>query len=183
MGDTHSVEELDDHGGMWFSGSPEPTDLDDRERDSGYCLVVDIDVADGTTTLTVDPVHVAEWSFHSDVREVTTDADIEQWFSDLNNMRDASTTVVRSTLSGRISLEQDSRIEEYRQRLASKFAAFYDHEGKTKLSIVPDSLDADAFNLHGYFRKVLDDLDPEDDTDREALRILYQLNQKYQESE
>ena len=183
MGDTHSVEELDDLGGMWFSGSPEPTDLDDRERDSGYCLVVDIDVADGTTTLTVDPVHVAEWSFHSDVREVNTDADIEQWFSDLNNMRDASTTVVRSTLSGRISLEQDSRIEEYKQRLASKFAAFYDHEGKTKLSIVPDSLDADAFNLHGYFRKVLDDLDPEDDTDREALRILYQLNQKYQESE
>ncbi|MEJ4112189.1 exonuclease SbcCD subunit D [Corynebacterium kroppenstedtii] len=178
MGDTHSVQQIDSRGGMWFSGSHEPTDFDNKERQSGYCLVVDLDVADGATSITVDPVHVAEWEFHYDSREITTDDDIESWYTDLSTIRGASSTVVKNALIGRITFDQAYRIDEYKQRLANRFAAYIVDAEHTNLDILPDSLDPDEFKLNGYFRKVLDDLNPNDDVDREALKLLYQLSHR-----
>ena len=55
LGDRHSRTALGDSGRVWYSGSPEVTNYDHVERDSGHVLVVDIDLIDVVAPEGLDP--------------------------------------------------------------------------------------------------------------------------------
>ena len=54
LGDKHSRTEVGEGGRVWYSGSPEVTNYDHVEADSGHVLVVDVDLDDPAHPVTVE---------------------------------------------------------------------------------------------------------------------------------
>ncbi|HZE17947.1 MAG TPA: exonuclease SbcCD subunit D, partial [Mycobacterium sp.] len=63
LGDKHSPTDVGGSGRVWYSGSPEVTNFDDLEPDSGHVLVVDIDDEDPRRAVTADARQVGRWRF------------------------------------------------------------------------------------------------------------------------
>ncbi|MFT3663055.1 MAG: DNA repair exonuclease [Gordonia sp. (in: high G+C Gram-positive bacteria)] len=62
LGDRHSVTSLGDSDRIWYSGAPEVTDFDHREKDSGQVLQVSLRRGP-ETSVEVIPHRVGAWSF------------------------------------------------------------------------------------------------------------------------
>src|SRR5258705_11924583 len=57
LGDRHSLTRVDATGRIWYAGTPEPTDFDEREP--GFALVVELD----RDRVGAEPHHVGTWRF------------------------------------------------------------------------------------------------------------------------
>ncbi len=150
MGDRHSKTDAGSSGRVWYSGAPEPTSF--REVDPGHVLVVTV----GSDWINVEGRSVGAWNFLKEEREITLDTDLddlEHWFSDL---RPKERTVVRMSVSGRVSLKQQARLA----------GLFEDHSGPLaaldvidqELVASPDEADLEDFGVSGFARQAVRDL-------------------------
>ena len=76
LGDKHSRTEVGDSGRVWYSGSPEVTNYDHVEADSGHVLLVDIDLDDPAHPVTVETHTVGRWRFLTMRRRSNNGSDI-----------------------------------------------------------------------------------------------------------
>jgi DNA repair exonuclease SbcCD nuclease subunit len=108
LGDKHSLTAVGASGRVWYSGSPEVTNFDDVESDSGHVLVVDI--ADDRTVTTASR-RVGRWRFVTIRRDVNTSADVADLDTSLGSMTDKDLTVVRLALTGSLTVTDRAALD------------------------------------------------------------------------
>ena len=93
LGDKHSRMPVGSSGRMWYSGSPEVTNFDHVEADSGHVLVVDVDETDPAHPVRVEARRVGRWRFLTLRRTVADARDLVDLDLNLDNLPDTSASV------------------------------------------------------------------------------------------
>ncbi|WP_018180583.1 metallophosphoesterase family protein [Jongsikchunia kroppenstedtii] len=175
LGDRHSVTDIGDSGRIWYSGAHEVTDFDSREADPGHALVVTA----SRSAVQVQRHSVGQWTFRSIETEINTAADVESLAAQLESIPAKSRSVLRLRLSGVVSLETNTVLEELLETAADRFAAvqrWTDPDRRLLLEPTPDDLA--RLGLTGYASATADELaaaSAADASARDALALLYRL--------
>lgn len=184
LGDRHSVTRVGAGDRIWFSGSPETTDFDDVEKDSGHALLVELQPrgADGGRgACEVTPLRTGRWSFHAVNAQVDTDADLDAVAEQIDAVEDKPRTVLKLGLTGTVGVALRARIDDLLERWSALFASAYLRESRTHLVVRADDSDLDDL-VDGYAGRAVSDLveiaagggDAGDDAGN-ALSLLYRL--------
>lgn len=157
-----------------YSGTHESTSF--REPTRGTVLSVTID----GDNVHAEPREVGTW-LHTDVkRELTSAADLDLLRGDLAAIRQKDRAIVRTELSGTLSMAVGAELERLLDDHSEIFAAIYPWERKqTELVIIPDDSDEDALGLSGFAASALAELreraEGGSQSANDALRLLYRL--------
>ena len=184
LGDRHSVTRVGSGERVWFSGSPETTDFDDREKDSGHALLVELERArpgGARGGSTVTPLRTGRWSFLAINAQIDTDEDLEALVSRVEAIEDKPRTVLKLGLVGTVGVALRARIDAEVERWSALFACAYLRETRTHLVVRAD--DADLTGLvDGYAGRAMADLveiastgGPDAEDAGNALSLLYRL--------
>ena len=176
LGDTHSTESLSRTGRVWFSGSPETTAFDDRERDSGNALVVTI--TDGTPE--VERRAVGRWEFRAIDADVNSLEEVQGFLDQLEELPNKSRTAVKYSLRGTVGLNAQARLEQGLADLEEVFASLRPRERTMDLHLAPSGEELGELELSGYAADALGELVEELDnpTARDAANLLFRLTAK-----
>ena len=182
LGDKHSRCEVGSSGRVWYSGSPEPTNYEDIEADSGHILIVDIDEDDPRRPVRVESRHVGRWRFVTLRRCVDTDRDIADVDINLDCIGDKERTVVRLALTGSLTVTDKAALDACLDKFARLFASLRVWERHTDIAVVPADGEFDGLGIGGFAAAALDELvatacadhDDADDA-RAALALLLRL--------
>ena len=176
LGDTHSTQALGQSGRVWFSGSPETTAFDDRERDSGNALVVVID----NGQVEVTPHHIGRWAFRAVAADVNSDEDVERFLTVLDDMPNKSRTAVKYGLRGTGGVGAQARLEQGLAELEPVFASLRPRERTMDLHLAPDEEELASLELSGFAADALAELveNLEDPVARDAVNLLFRLSVK-----
>ncbi|MDY0114464.1 MAG: metallophosphoesterase, partial [Corynebacterium sp.] len=147
VGDSHSTQKLDDAGRMWFSGSPETTDYDDKEKHSGNALVVD--VWPDREPL-VEAAHIGQWDFRAMERDFAGVEDARAWLDELRMLSDKSRTCVKYSLRGTLNLIADAELKRGLREIAPSFAALYRRGSGSEITVVPEDGDIGSLGVNGF---------------------------------
>ncbi len=147
VGDSHSTQRLDGEGRVWFSGSPETTDYDDKERDSGNVLVVD---AWPDRAPHVETVRVGQWDFRAMERDFADAGDARAWLDELRMLSDKSRTCVKYSLRGTLNLIADAELKRGLREIEPSFAALYRRGSGSEVTVVPEDGDIDSLGVNGF---------------------------------
>lgn len=147
VGDSHSVQQLDDEGRVWFSGSPETTDYDDKERNSGTVLVVD---AWPDRAPLVEAVHIGQWHFRAMDRDIADVEDARAWLDELRMLNDKSRTCVKYSLRGTLNLVADAELKRGLREIEPSFAALYRRASGSEITVMPEDGDIGALGVNGF---------------------------------
>jgi DNA repair exonuclease SbcCD nuclease subunit len=156
LGDKHSRTQVGNSGRVWYSGSPEVTNFDDVEADSGHVLVVDID--ESRRTVTVDPRHVGHWRFITLRRPVDTNRDIADLDMNLDQMTAKDRTVVRLALTGSLNVTDRAALDACLDKYARLFAWLALWERHTDLAVVPADGEFTDLGIGGFAAAAVDEL-------------------------
>jgi DNA repair exonuclease SbcCD nuclease subunit len=182
LGDKHSLTAVGGSGRVWYSGSPEVTNYDDVEPDSGHVLVVDIDGAP-LRAVTMTPRRVGRWRFVTMHRDVDTRADIADLDTSLGSMTDKDLTVVRLALTGSLTVTDRAALDACIEKHARLYAWLDLWHSHTDLVVVPADGEFDDVGIGGFAAAAVDELvttaregDPAAAADaRGALALLLRL--------
>lgn len=158
LGDRHSVTEVLPR--MWYSGAPEVTNFDHKERDSGSVLVVEVE----PESVRVRPERVGSWRFLA--RTIALDTDAGPGGADpggavlgeLAALPDKDRTVVKVGLTGTIGMAEKAGLDDEWEALQSRFASLGTWDRKTDLAVLPADGEFDALELGGSVRGAADEL-------------------------
>lgn len=153
LGDRHSVTSAGSTGRIWYSGTPEVTDFDDVESDSGSVLLVSLD----SDTCEVEPLGVGGWSFKAINETIDAEADLDALVAYLDGLPDKSRTVLKIGLVGTVGIELKARIDDHLQRWSETFASAFLRDSRTDLAVQPDDVDFTEW-VSGYAGAAVDDL-------------------------
>jgi DNA repair exonuclease SbcCD nuclease subunit len=182
LGDKHSRMQVGATGRIWYSGSPEVTNYDDIESDSGHVLVVDVDENDPAHPVDIEPHKVGRWRFVSLRRGVDNSRDIADLDINLDLMADKERTVVRLALTGSLTVTDKAALDACLDKYARLFAALTLWEKQSDIAVVPADGEFDELGIGGFAASAVDELvttarsDDEDADDaRAALALLLRL--------
>jgi DNA repair exonuclease SbcCD nuclease subunit len=156
LGDKHSVTEIS--GRVWYSGSPEVTNFDDVESDSGHVLVVDIDESDPRRAVSVRPRHVGRWRFITLRRQVDNNRDIADLDVNLDQLTDKDRTVVRLALTGSLTVTDRAALDACLDKYARLFAWLGLWERHTDLAVVPADGEFTNLGIGGFAAAAVEEL-------------------------
>lgn len=176
LGDTHSTASLGRTGKVWFSGSPETTAFDDRERDSGNALVVRVE----GEAVDVEKRSVGRWAFRALDADVNSMDDVERFLAELEEMPGKTRTAVKYSLRGTLGLSAQARLEQGLANLEEVFASLKPRERTMDLHLAPSEDELSELSLSGYAADALSELleDLENPTARDAANLLFRLSAK-----
>ncbi len=152
LGDRHSTTNEGGTGRIWYAGTPEPTDYD--ERDPGNVLVVELDA----DSVQVEPRRVGTWRFVRQACELTGDADIDalaEWLASLDGKERA---ILKLSLVGQVSLAQKARLDDLLDHHSDLLGAVEVWERRSDLTVLPDDADIHDLGLAGFAQEALSDL-------------------------
>lgn len=184
LGDRHSVTRVGSGDRIWFSGSPETTDFDDVEVNSGHALLVEIGRAPasgGRGMCTVTPLRTGRWSFRAVDARIDTDSDLDALVERVEAVQDKPRTVLKIGLTGTVTVAVRARIDELLDTWDALFASAFLRESRTHLVVRAE--DSDFTDLvGGYAGRAVADLvemaagggDRSEDAGH-ALSLLYRL--------
>jgi len=183
LGDKHSRTQVGGSGRVWYSGSPEVTNFDDVESDSGHVLIVDIDDRDPARPVTVASRRVGRWHFASLHRQVDNGADIADLDASLDRMTDKDLTVVRLALTGSLTVTDRAALDACFDKYGRLFAWLEPWKSHTHLVVVPADGEFTDLGIGGFAATAVDELvttaregDPEAAGDAQAaLALLLRL--------
>ena len=182
LGDKHSRMQVGSTGRVWYSGSPEVTNYDDIEADSGHVLVVDVDDDDPKRQVRVEPQRVGSWRFVSLRRSVDSTRDVADLDINLDLMPAKERTVVRLALTGSLTVTDKATLDACLDKYARLFASLALWEKQTDIAVVPADGEFDDLGIGGFAAAAVDELvttarsDGEDaDSARAALALLLRL--------
>lgn len=170
LGDRHSTLDVEGHGLVWFSGSPEVTAF--RDTDAGNVLAVEL-TPDKPPA--VSRHRVGEWVFERHEIELSDDASVAALEALLAAYPSPTTTVVRLVVNGVLSLSANRAFETL---LAARgpalarldFPPRHDHR-----LLKPDAAELLDLDLRGYARAALEELLAAAEDDRVAAEALTQF--------
>ena len=176
LGDTHSTASLGRTGKVWFSGSPETTAFDDRERDSGNALVVRVE----GEAVDVEKRSVGRWAFRALDADVNSMDDVERFLAELEEMPGKTRTAVKYSLRGTLGLSAQARLEQGLANLEEVFASLKPRERTMDLHLAPSEDELSELSLSGYAADALSELleDLENPTARDSANLLFRLSAK-----
>ncbi|OFP21141.1 DNA repair exonuclease [Corynebacterium sp. HMSC066C02] len=176
LGDTHSTESLGSTGKVWFSGSPETTAFDDRERDSGNALVVTVE----GERVDVAKHHVGRWDFRAIDADVNSLEEVEAFLAELDAVPEKIRTAVKYSLRGTVGLSAQARLEQGLAEMEEVFASLKPRKRTMDLHLAPSEEELGELSLSGYaadaLAELLEDLD--NPTARDAANLLFRLSAK-----
>jgi DNA repair exonuclease SbcCD nuclease subunit len=184
LGDKHSRLSVGGTGRIWYSGSPEVTNYDDIEPDSGLVLVVDIDESDSRRPVQVDARRVGAWRFVSLRHGVDNNRDIADLDINLDQLADKDRTVIRLGLTGSLTVTDRAALDVCLDRYARLFAALVPWDKQTDIAVMPVDGEFDDLGIGGFAATAVDELvatarsggeDAEDA--RAALALLLRLTE------
>jgi DNA repair exonuclease SbcCD nuclease subunit len=144
LGDKHSRTRVGDSGRVWYSGSPEVTNYDHKEADSGHVLVVDIDLDDPAHPVTVESHSVGTWRFLTLRREVA------ELNLNLDELPDKDRTVVKIGLVGTLTVTDRAALDACIDRHSRRFAALSIWERNTDIAVMPADDEFDDLGIGGF---------------------------------
>ncbi|ADG77848.1 Metallophosphoesterase OS=Tsukamurella paurometabola (strain ATCC 8368 / DSM / CCUG 35730 /CIP 100753 / JCM 10117 / KCTC 9821 / NBRC 16120 / NCIMB 702349/ NCTC 13040) OX=521096 GN=Tpau_1217 PE=4 SV=1 [Tsukamurella paurometabola] len=145
LGDRHSVTEV--RPGVWYSGAPEVTNFDHKERDSGSVLVVDVPEDGGPAEVT--PVRVGSWRFAAREYPLSGDRDVTAAVAALSGLPDKDRTVVKVGFTGTVGLAAKAALDAELEALRARFAAVELWQRKTDLAVLPGDDELESLDLTG----------------------------------
>jgi DNA repair exonuclease SbcCD nuclease subunit len=155
LGDKHSRMEVGGTGRIWYSGSPEVTNYDDIEPDSGHVLIVDID---DDQTVTVTPRRVGTWRFLSLRRPVDDTRDIADLDVNLDLLPDKDRTVVRLALTGTLTVTERAALDGCLDKYSRLFAWVGLWDKQTDIAVVPADSEFTDLGFGGFAASAVDEL-------------------------
>ena len=150
LGDKHSRTSVGDSGRVWYSGSPEVTNYDHREADSGHVLVVDVDLDDPARPVTVESRMVGTWRFLSLRHEVNNSRDITDLNLNLDELPDKDRTVVKIGLVGTLTVTDRAALDACIDRQSRRFAGLRIWERNTDIAVMPSDDEFDDLGIGGF---------------------------------
>ena len=172
-------------GRIWYAGSPEVTNYDDIESDSGHVLVVDLEETAPASPVRVEPRKVGRWRFVTLRRSVDGSRDVADLDINLDLMPDKERTVVRLGLSGSLTVTDKARLDACLDKYMRLFAALSLWERQTDIAVIPADGEFDDLGIGGFAASAVDELvgaarsDGEDADDaRAALALLLRLTDR-----
>ena len=150
LGDKHSRTRVGDSVRVWYSGSPEVTNYDHREADSGHVLVVDIDLDDPAHPVRVESRTVGTWRFLTLHREVNNSRDIADLHLNLDDLPDKDRTVVKLGLVGTLTVTDRASLDACIDRHSLRFAALSIWERNTDIAVMPADGEFDDLGIGGF---------------------------------
>lgn len=184
LGDKHSRTEVGGSGRVWYSGSPEVTNYDHKEADSGHVLVVDMDLEDPAHPVSVESRRVGTWRFLTLRREVNNSRDIADLDLNLDQLPDKDRTVVQLGLVGALSVTDRADLDAAIDRHSRRFAALSTWDRHTAIALVPADDEFDELGIGGFAADAVAELvdtarseRAESDAARGALLLLLRLRQ------
>jgi len=154
LGDKHSRMQVGSTGRVWYSGSPEVTNYDDIEPDSGHVLVVDLD----ESALTVTPHRLGTWRFLSLRRPVDDSRDIADLDLNLDLLPDKDRTVVRLALTGTLTVTERAALDACLDKYARLFAWVGVWDKQTDIAVVPTDAEFTDLGFGGFAASAVDEL-------------------------
>ena len=184
LGDKHSRTEVGDGGRVWYSGSPEVTNYDHKEADSGHVLVVDIDLEDRAHPVRVESRKVGTWRFLSLLRDVNNRRDIADLDVNLDQLPDKDRTVVKLGLVGTLTVADRAALDTCIDRHSRRFAALGTWDRHTDLAVMPADHEFDDLGIGGFAADAVAELveaarseGPDAGAARGALALLLRLKE------
>lgn len=158
LGDKHSLTQVGGSGRVWYSGSPEVTNYDDIEADSGHVLVVDVDETDQRRPVTVESRRVGRWRFVTLYNDVDSNREIADLDLNLDQMTDKERTVVRLALRGSLTVTDRATLDTLLDKYARLFAWLGIWESHTNLAVMPADGEFNDLGIGGFAAAALDEL-------------------------
>jgi DNA repair exonuclease SbcCD nuclease subunit len=158
LGDKHSRMQVGASGRVWYSGSPEVTNYDHVEPDSGHVLVVDVDEDDPAHPVHVTGRRVGRWRFLTLRHTVDTARDITDLDINLDNLADKERTVVQLGLTGTLSVTDTAALDECTAKYDRLFAALTMWDKGTDLAVLPADGEFDDLGVGGFAAAAVDEL-------------------------
>lgn len=175
LGDRHSLTDLGLDSRVWYSGTPEVTDYD--ERAPGHVLVVDVDA----DRCQVVPHRIGAWQFVELSRHLNGAVDVENLGAELAAIPDKERTVLKLILVGTLNLRDKIRLDELLDEQEHLLAALQQSR-RSDLAVVTDDGDLDDLGLSGFAATALTEIDQRARSNRQdasvardALGLLYRL--------
>ena len=150
LGDKHSRTQIGDSGRVWYSGSPEVTNYDHREADSGHVLVVDVDLDDPVHPVRVDSRRVGSWRFLTLHHEVNNSRDIADLDLNLDQLTAKDRTVVQLGLVGTLTVTDRASLDACLDRHARLFAYLGTWDRHTDIAVMPADDEFDDLGIGGF---------------------------------
>jgi DNA repair exonuclease SbcCD nuclease subunit len=182
LGDKHSRTEVGDSGRVWYSGSPEVTDYDHREADSGHVLLVDIDLDGPAHPVTVETHTIGTWRFLTIAGDLNNGSDIAALDARLDALPGKDRTVVKLALKGTVTVTERADLDLCIEKYSRLFAGMDNWERHTELVVMPADEEFDNLGIGGFAADAVDDLKekacsdgPDAETARGALALLLRL--------
>ena len=184
LGDRHSRTAVGDGGRIWYSGSPEVTNYDHREADSGHVLLVDIDLDDPAHPVRVEPHTVGTWKLITLRRDINSSRDIADLDVNLDQLPDKDRTVVQLALVGTLTVTDRAALDACLDRYSRLFAGLENWERHTDLVVMPSDDEFDDLGIGGFAADAVAELvgaarsgGDQADAARGALALLLRLRQ------
>jgi len=182
LGDKHSRTEVGDSGRVWYSGSPEVTDYDHKEADSGHVLLVDMDLENPAHPVTVETHTVGTWRFLTIAADLNSGSDIAALDARLDALPGKDRTVVQLALKGTVTVTEQAELDLCIEKYSRLFASLNNWERHTELVVMPADEEFDNLGIGGFAADAVDDLKekassdgPDAQTARGALALLLRL--------
>ena len=182
LGDKHSRTEVGDSGRVWYSGSPEVTDYDHREADSGHVLLVDLDLDDPAHPVTVETHTVGTWCFLTIAADLNNGSDIAALDARLDALPGKDRTVIQLALKGTVTVTEHAELDLCIEKYSRLFAGLDNWERHTELVVMPADEEFDNLGIGGFAADAVDDLKeqacsdgPDAQVARGALALLLRL--------
>jgi DNA repair exonuclease SbcCD nuclease subunit len=150
LGDKHSRTAVGDGGRVWYSGSPEVTNYDHREADSGHVLVVDMDLDDPAHPVTVESCTVGTWRFLTLHHELNNRRDIADLDLNLDQLTAKDRTVVQLGLVGTLSVTDRAALDACLDRHARLFAHLGTWDRHTDIAVMPADDEFEDLGIGGF---------------------------------
>lgn len=150
LGDRHSRTEVGGGGRVWYSGSPEVTNYDHKEADSGHVLVVDMNLEDPAHPVRVESRKVGTWRFVSLRRDVNNTRDVADLDVNLDQLPDKDRTVVKVGLVGTLTVTDRAALDACIDRHSRRFAALGIWERHTDIAVMPSDDEFEDLGIGGF---------------------------------
>jgi DNA repair exonuclease SbcCD nuclease subunit len=172
LGDRHSLTQVGTSGRVFYAGTPEPTDYEEREP--GFALLVELE-RDAVHT---EPRRVGTWCF-ARLESVILDGDrdLEALAERLADFEAKERTVLRLELAGRLDLRAAARLESLLERTRDLFAGLDVRDAD--LRVAAEEEDLADLELSGFAARAAatlrDASQGGDSVSRDALALLVRL--------
>jgi len=150
LGDKHSRTAVGDTGRVWYSGSPEVTNYDHREPDSGHVLIVDVDLDDPAHPVRVESRTVGTWRFLTLHHGVDDSRDIADLDLNLDQLTAKDRTVVQLGLKGTLTVTDRAALDACLDRHARLFAHLGTWDRHTDIAVMPADDEFEDLGIGGF---------------------------------